>query len=225
MVDPFVGHGFNADEVRRDPDVVWGEVGLVSRAGGLVMPNQMDLAMEAMENVIDSERLAGLSVKRRDLGESVPVTRTSLRSRLPAHIRQLYGGRNGEVKFRAYTLRQGSVIFEIHVDWSVFKKDRMHLVRILYVGAMQIGITCVPHVKGLVDAFDDHDHDSRWNDKRMKDVFARPQEGYVPENTALFKKAGGGYTVCKRAFRLAFPPVSPTAWKPDTRAFASQECS
>eukprot|EP01061_Rhynchopus_euleeides_P035458 TRINITY_DN59756_c0_g1_i1.p1 TRINITY_DN59756_c0_g1~~TRINITY_DN59756_c0_g1_i1.p1 ORF type:complete len:341 (+),score=55.53 TRINITY_DN59756_c0_g1_i1:32-1024(+) len=191
--DPYGEGDFNLNMNRHDPDVVHGLIGLVARQSGIIGQRQLDNAKEVMERRIETYRLRGVQVLQRDLGKLTPVTRTSLISRLPAHLRQLHSGSQGKVNFSVHTVLGGTVVFELHTQDGVCTADSSQLLELLHAGAMQIGLSVVPCPKGVVDCFDDRGADtSFWMNKRNTGLFRRSQT-FVPENSELLDKSRGVY--------------------------------
>ena len=165
----------------------------MSRTGGILGQQQLDNALEVMQRRIETDRLKGVQVLQRDLGKLTPVSKTSITSRLGAQHRQMYAGVQGKVAFNAYTVHRGRVVYEIHTHPSFFKGCSLDLMKVLYAGAMQIGLSVIPCPKGLVACLDDTEEDQFWT--QDVDTFRRSQS-FVPENTELLHKSEGLYQVC-----------------------------
>ncbi|KAJ9469577.1 hypothetical protein DIPPA_10216 [Diplonema papillatum] len=187
FVDPFAAHGFNPDRIRRDPDVVQGVVGLVSRVSGVASPQQLENAMEVMENQIRVQKMP-MEVKRRNLGEPVPVQQMNLLSRLPPKLQKYYTGKVGREAFSVYAIPAQTVIFDLFTKELSATRDMIHL---LYVGMLELGITCLVCPRGIVDALDESTGgNNSW--AVYDELFSRPVSR-VPEGTQLFHRANGSF--------------------------------
>eukprot|EP01063_Lacrimia_lanifica_P037522 TRINITY_DN7725_c0_g1_i2.p1 TRINITY_DN7725_c0_g1~~TRINITY_DN7725_c0_g1_i2.p1 ORF type:complete len:372 (+),score=114.81 TRINITY_DN7725_c0_g1_i2:81-1118(+) len=202
-IDPYVAHGFDPARMRDTPDEVYGCMGIVAREGGIVSAQQMDNAMEIVENRIDMMReerrkkraksvdydeSLDLKVKamRRDIGELVPVTKTTLASRLPAHLRQAYGGSSGSVAFHVYPVQAGTVLIELEANHP--KRFSRELVTLLHLAMQEVGIPCAAMPRGLVQG----QRWEMWQDGRLDDVFGRRRHR-TPDGDMLLDHANGDY--------------------------------
>eukprot|EP00756_Hemistasia_phaeocysticola_P054801 Hpha_TRINITY_DN30712_c0_g1::TRINITY_DN30712_c0_g1_i1::g.28302::m.28302 len=188
--NPFSATGFDPDAVPNEPDEVRGEVGLLTREGGIVTPQQMENARAVMHTRIEEMKLIRvLKVEMRDIGAPVWVQKTSLMALLPPHLQRFYtGAKLGKDQFPVNQVSKGTVLFDLHSRLP--GKGTAVLVEILHAGMLQLGIPCVVQGTGIVDVFDDYDSASPYGNG----MFDRG-EGKVPDGLGLLTSARGAFQV------------------------------